>query len=116
MPVNDQGDAYKFLYPFGWQEVSVSGQDVVYKDIIEPLESASVNLVPTDKDDITLFGTPEEVRSLALQNAALAPCRDLPAPLLPQLRLSQRQCGPELVVELYGMCKQVRCQVPAHLD
>jgi hypothetical protein len=34
----------------------------VYKDIIEPLESVSVNLVPTDKDDITLFGTPEEVR------------------------------------------------------
>ena len=39
-------------------------QDVVYKDIIEPLESVSVNLVPTDKDDITLFGTPEEVRVL----------------------------------------------------
>ncbi len=31
MPVNDQGDAYKLLYPFGWQEVSVSGQDIVYK-------------------------------------------------------------------------------------
>ena len=61
MPVNDQGDAYKLLYPFGWQEVSVTGQDVVYKDIIEPLESVSVNMVPTDKEDITLFGTPEEV-------------------------------------------------------
>ena len=31
MPVNDQGDAYKLIYPFGWQEVSVTGQDVVYK-------------------------------------------------------------------------------------
>jgi len=31
VPVNDQGDAYKLLYPFGWQEVSVSGQDIVYK-------------------------------------------------------------------------------------
>lgn len=61
VPVNDQGDAYKLLYPFGWQEVSVTGQDVVYKDIIEPLESVSVNMVPTDKEDITLFGTPEEV-------------------------------------------------------
>jgi hypothetical protein len=20
VPVNDQGDAYKFVYPFGWQE------------------------------------------------------------------------------------------------
>ena len=38
-------------------------QDVVYKDIIEPLESVSVNLVPTDKDDITLFGSPEEARA-----------------------------------------------------
>ncbi len=34
----------------------------MYKDIIEPLESVSVNLVPTDKDDITLFGSPEEAR------------------------------------------------------
>ena len=24
--MNDQGDAYKFVYPFGWQEVSVTGQ------------------------------------------------------------------------------------------
>ena len=45
----------------GLQEVSVTGQDVVYKDIIEPLESVSVNMVATDKDDITLFGTPDEV-------------------------------------------------------
>ena len=35
----------------------------MYKDIIEPLESVSVNLVPTDKDDITLFGSPEEARA-----------------------------------------------------
>lgn len=61
VPVNDQGDAYKLLYPFGWQEVSVSGQDIVYKDIIEPLESVSVSITPTDKDDITLFGEPAEV-------------------------------------------------------
>ena len=39
----------------------MTGQDVVYKDIIEPLESVSVNMVATDKDDITLFGTPDEV-------------------------------------------------------
>ncbi len=60
LPVNDQGDAYKLLYPFGWQEVSVSGQDVVYKDIIEPLESFSVSITPADKDDITGFGDPKE--------------------------------------------------------
>lgn len=60
-PLIDKGDGYKFLYPFGWQEVSVSGQDVVYKDIIEPLESVSVSLTDTDKQDITDFGPIEEV-------------------------------------------------------
>ena len=134
VPVNDQGDAYKLLYPFGWQvifletqpftvccvpsnslwiiyinelgrpdehacantwpgrkatdrdqqvftkyamfincstarccawqEVSVGGQDVVYKDIIEPLESVSVSITPSDKDDITLYGEPVDVSML----------------------------------------------------
>ena len=26
MPVNDQGDAYKLLYPFGWQVISLETQ------------------------------------------------------------------------------------------
>lgn len=73
VPVNDQGDAYRLLYPFGWQEVSVTGQDVVYKDIIEPLESVSVNMVPTDKEDITLFGTPEEVATTLAENVLTSP-------------------------------------------
>jgi len=38
----DAGDGYEFVYPFGWQEVSVKGVDAVFKDVIEPLESASV--------------------------------------------------------------------------
>jgi hypothetical protein len=45
------------------QEVSVGGQDVVFKDIIEPLESVSVSITPSDKDDITLYGDPQEVQS-----------------------------------------------------
>ena len=48
----------------GWQEVSVGGQDVVYKDIIEPLESVSVAITPSDKDDITLYGEPLDVSAL----------------------------------------------------
>lgn len=60
-PVKDAQDGYSFLYPFGWQEVSVRGQDVVYKDIIEPLESVSVSLTPTDKASITEFGDLAEV-------------------------------------------------------
>ncbi|KAF3773278.1 PsbP-like protein 1 [Nymphaea thermarum] len=41
-PVLDKTDGYSFFYPFGWQEVVVQGQDKVFKDVIEPLESVSV--------------------------------------------------------------------------
>lgn len=60
--VEDAQDAYKFLYPFGWQEVAVLGADVVYKDVVEPLESVSVTLTATDKNDITEFGELQSVR------------------------------------------------------
>jgi len=36
-PVADNFDNYQFLYPFGWQEVSVDGADVVYKVRALPL-------------------------------------------------------------------------------
>lgn len=55
-PVQDLNDNYQFLYPFGWQEVTVGGVDVVYKDVVEPLESVSVTITPTDKKDVTEFG------------------------------------------------------------
>lgn len=54
--VQDLQDAYQFVYPFGWQEVAVKGADVVFKDVVEPLESVSVTLTPTDKKDILEFG------------------------------------------------------------
>ncbi len=60
-PIKDSQDGYSFLSPFGWQEVSVKGQDIVYKDVIEPLESVSVSITPTDKKDITEYGSPVEV-------------------------------------------------------
>lgn len=41
--------------------MSVDGTDVVYKDIIEPLESASVTISKTDKSSVTDFGNPLEV-------------------------------------------------------
>lgn len=59
--VKDGADGYAFLYPFGWQEVTVDGQDIVFKDVIEPLESVSVGMVPTDKKDIDEFGPVQEV-------------------------------------------------------
>jgi len=68
----DTQDSYQFIYPFGWQEVSVDGQDVVYKDIIEPLESASVSITKTDKSSVTEFGNPLEVAQ-QLTNEVLTP-------------------------------------------
>ncbi|MQL80661.1 hypothetical protein Taro_013127 [Colocasia esculenta] len=70
--VSDTKDGYSFLYPFGWQEVVVQGQDKVFKDVIEPLESVSVNLVTTSKQDIRDLGAPKEVAE-ALVRKVLAP-------------------------------------------
>uniref|UniRef100_A0A0E0EKL9 PsbP C-terminal domain-containing protein n=1 Tax=Oryza meridionalis TaxID=40149 RepID=A0A0E0EKL9_9ORYZ len=61
LPVTDKKDGYSFLYPFGWQEVVVQGQDKVYKDVIEPLESVSVNTIPTSKQDIRELGPPDQI-------------------------------------------------------
>jgi len=44
--------------------VAVQGPDVVFKDIVEPLESVSVTIANTEKKDITEYGNIEEVRSL----------------------------------------------------
>jgi len=46
----------------------VDGTDVVYKDIIEPLESASVTISKTDKASITDFGNPLEVSNSELHH------------------------------------------------
>ncbi|KAF8395067.1 hypothetical protein HHK36_019007 [Tetracentron sinense] len=70
--VSDAKDGYSFLYPFGWQEVIIEGQDKVFKDVIEPLESVSVNLIPTNKQDIRDLGSPQEVAE-ALIRKVLAP-------------------------------------------
>jgi photosystem II oxygen-evolving enhancer protein 2 len=51
---------------------SVDGQDVVYKDIIEPLESVSVSITTTDKATIDDFGPPEEIAS-TLASKVLTP-------------------------------------------
>lgn len=70
--VQDQQDNYQFLYPFGWQEVAVKGADVVFKDVVEPLESVSVTLTSTDKKDIVEFGDITDV-SCAHHNHAWRP-------------------------------------------
>lgn len=45
------------------QEVVVQGEDKVFKDVIEPLESVSVNMIPTSKEDIRDLGPPQAVSS-----------------------------------------------------
>jgi len=50
----------------------VQGQDKVYKDVIEPLESVSVNSIPTSKEDIRDLGPPDKVAE-ALIKKVLAP-------------------------------------------
>jgi photosystem II oxygen-evolving enhancer protein 2 len=75
--VQDLNDNYQFLYPFGWQEVSVQGADVVYKDVVEPLESVSVTLLPTDKNDISDFGDAATVADTMARNVLTAPGADV---------------------------------------
>lgn len=71
--VTDKKDGYTFLYPFGWQEVIVEGQDKVFKDVIEPLESVSINLFPTAKEDIRDFGPPQEVGETLIKKVLASP-------------------------------------------
>ncbi|CAM8928516.1 unnamed protein product [Rhodiola kirilowii] len=72
LPVLDQKDGYEFLYPFGWQEIAIDGQDKVFKDVIEPLESVSVTVFPTTKQQVRELGPPKQVAE-ALIKKVLAP-------------------------------------------
>ncbi|KGN51262.1 psbP-like protein 1, chloroplastic [Cucumis sativus] len=72
LSVSDKKDGYSFVYPFGWQEVVIDGQDKVFKDVIEPLENVSVNLIPTSKEDIRDFGPPQQVAETLIKKV-LAP-------------------------------------------
>lgn len=71
--VKDTSDGYAFLYPFGWQEVSVDGEDIVYKDVIEPLESVSVNIIPTEQSSVSDLGTKEQVAQAMVQKVLTPP-------------------------------------------
>ena len=48
------------------QESMSDGQEKVYKDVIEPLESISLNIVPTQRKALTDIGGPEEAPPLPL--------------------------------------------------
>lgn len=73
LPVTDRKDGYSFVYPFGWQEVAIDGQDKVFKDVIEPLESVSISALPTGKQDIRDFGPPEQVAETLIKKVLAPP-------------------------------------------
>ncbi|KAG0588952.1 hypothetical protein KC19_2G280700 [Ceratodon purpureus] len=71
--VLDNADGYKFFYPFGWQEVAVKGQDVAFKDVIEPLESVSVSIIKTDKSSLAELGSADEVAKALVEKVLASP-------------------------------------------
>lgn len=70
---SDAIKGYAFLYPFGWQEVSVDGAEVVYKDVIEPLESVSLTAIPTQTPTLPDLGSPDVVADTLIKNVLTAP-------------------------------------------
>ncbi|KAE9604940.1 hypothetical protein Lal_00036794 [Lupinus albus] len=73
LSVLDKKDGYSFVYPFGWQEVVIDGQDKVFKDVIEPLENVSVTIIPTGKLDIQEFGSPRQVAETLIKKVLAPP-------------------------------------------
>ena len=71
--VKESREGYQFIYPVGWQEISVDGQAKVYKDIIEPLESISLNIYPTERESLKDIGTAQEVAETLVKQALSAP-------------------------------------------
>lgn len=66
--ISDGNKNYAFLIPFGWQEVSVAGTACVYKDVIEPLESVSLTILPTKTEKLADLGSPETVAKQLIEN------------------------------------------------
>jgi len=69
----DTREGFQFVYPVGWQEIQVDGQQAVYKDIIEPLESVALNVYPTQRASVREIGTASEVANTLVGKALTAP-------------------------------------------
>ena len=54
------------------QEVTLEGQDKAFKDVIEPLESVSLSILPTTRKSLADAGTPDEVAQALAQKSASA--------------------------------------------
>ena len=69
----DGNKTYVFIHPQYWQAVEVDGVDVVYKDVVEPLESVAVTK-STVKNTTSLadFGGPAEVGASLLEKGVFS--------------------------------------------
>ena len=56
-------------------QVSINGADVVYKDVVEPLETVSVTMIKSDKTSISDYGSLEDVSSTLAKSVLSAPVR-----------------------------------------
>lgn len=101
--LRDTGDGYELIYPFGWQEVSVQGVDAVFKDVIEPLESCAVQLVPTEKKTISEYGNANEIAG-TLARSVLTSGNDDIQLIQSNDETSGGRCGalPDLLVNTSG--------------
>jgi photosystem II oxygen-evolving enhancer protein 2 len=68
--VKDTQKGYAFVYPVGWSEVALEGQDKAFKDVIEPLESVSLSVLPTERTSLAQAGTPQEVAQALVSKAS----------------------------------------------
>lgn len=71
--VSDAKKGYVFAYPFGWQEVQVDGQEAVYKDVIESLESLNLTISNTEKKSIDEYGDAVRTANLFLEKVLTSP-------------------------------------------
>ncbi len=46
-------------------QVSVNGADIVFKDVVEPLETVSVTMIKSDKTSVSDYGSLEEASFLS---------------------------------------------------
>lgn len=67
--VKDTAKGFAFIYPVGWQEYTGDGQEKVFKDVIEQLESVSLNVTATQRASLEEAGSPDEVAKTLVESA-----------------------------------------------
>ena len=96
-PVKNTQKGYAFLYPFGWQEVSVDGAEVTYKDIIEPLESVSLEILPSAKQTISEYGELNSLAETLVKEVLVPPTQE--GKVLAATKVSERKTSHSVLME-----------------